>query len=85
MRVTVTSKGQITLPKKIRDALGIAAGARLDFQLAEGGRIEARVVEADPRAIVGLLSRPGRKPASVERMNAAVKAAMRRRHRRAKS
>ncbi|MGH8274409.1 MAG: AbrB/MazE/SpoVT family DNA-binding domain-containing protein, partial [Gammaproteobacteria bacterium] len=35
--VSVTSKGQVTIPKRIRDELGIAAGSKLDFELAGGG------------------------------------------------
>lgn len=32
---TVTSKGQVTLPKEIRDALGIGPGSEVEFELAE--------------------------------------------------
>ena len=34
---TVTSKGQITLPKAVRDHLGIKPGTRLEFVLEDGG------------------------------------------------
>lgn len=33
---TVTSKGQVTLPKGIRDALGIEPGSEVEFELDEG-------------------------------------------------
>lgn len=33
---TVTSKGQLTLPKRIRDALGIQPGTEVEFDLEEG-------------------------------------------------
>lgn len=33
---TVTSKGQVTLPKKVRDALGIGPGTEVEFDLEEG-------------------------------------------------
>ena len=32
---TVTSKGQVTLPKKIRDALGIGPGSEVEFDVEE--------------------------------------------------
>ncbi len=33
MRATVTSKGQITIPKEIRELAHINSGMQLDFQL----------------------------------------------------
>ena len=36
---TMTSKGQITLPKSIRQALGIDVGAKVAFELHEDGQI----------------------------------------------
>lgn len=33
---TVTSKGQVTVPKGIRDALGLSPGSEVEFELAEG-------------------------------------------------
>lgn len=34
---TVTSKGQITIPKDVREALGLQAGAHIEFELQSGG------------------------------------------------
>jgi len=48
MRSTVSEKGQVTIPKALRDKLGIRAGQVLDFE-AEGGRLVARKADAgDP-------------------------------------
>ena len=33
----VTSKGQVTIPQRIRQQLGIAPGSEVDFQLDEHG------------------------------------------------
>jgi antitoxin PrlF len=38
MTVTVTSKGQVTIPKAVRDRLGINPGSEVDFEIAEDGR-----------------------------------------------
>jgi antitoxin PrlF len=46
---TVTSKGQITIPKRVRDALGIRAGTELEFQV-EGESVRMR--KADNRAAI---------------------------------
>jgi antitoxin PrlF len=35
--VSVTSKGQVTIPKRIRQALGITPGSKVDFDLKGGG------------------------------------------------
>ncbi len=39
MTTTLTLKGQITIPKQIRDALGLAPGSQLDFAVNEEGEI----------------------------------------------
>jgi|CXWL01.1.fsa_nt_gi AbrB family looped-hinge helix DNA binding protein len=39
-QVSVTSKGQVTIPKAVRDALGITAGSKVEFDLdATGARL----------------------------------------------
>jgi len=35
--VFVTSKGQVTIPKRVRQALGITRGSRIEFELDKGG------------------------------------------------
>ena len=45
---TVTSKGQVTIPLAVRQALGLHAGAQLDFLLDGGG---LRVVPLRPAAV----------------------------------
>jgi AbrB family looped-hinge helix DNA binding protein len=39
MGTTVTSKGQVTIPKRVRDLLGIEPGSTIDFERAADGRI----------------------------------------------
>ncbi len=39
MSTVVTSKGQVTIPKKVRDYLGIRPGSAVDFELAADGRV----------------------------------------------
>ena len=62
MLATLTSKGQITLPKEIRDRLGLDAGSMLDFQILEDNTITARPVKPDARRIRGLLESPHATP-----------------------
>ena len=37
MAVSVTSKGQVTIPKRVRQALGIRPGSKVEFDLDGGG------------------------------------------------
>jgi AbrB family looped-hinge helix DNA binding protein len=37
MPVSVTSKGQVTIPKRVREALGITSGSKVEFDVAGGG------------------------------------------------
>ncbi len=39
MSTTVTSKGQVTIPKAVRDRLNIKPGSAVDFELAPDGRV----------------------------------------------
>jgi antitoxin PrlF len=45
MPTTVTSKGQVTIPKPIRDRLGIEPGSAVDFRMDADGRIVLLKVE----------------------------------------
>ena len=50
MTATVTSKGQITLPKAVRDLLGIEPGSSVDFRRASDGQIVLVKVDASRKA-----------------------------------
>lgn len=39
MPTTVTTKGQVTIPKRVRDCLGIVPGSLVEFELAPDGRV----------------------------------------------
>lgn len=47
MPTTVTTKGQVTIPKPVRDRLGIVAGSAVEFELAADGRVVLVKVEPD--------------------------------------
>ena len=70
---TVTTKGQTTIPKSIRDFLKLHAGDRLDFILEDSGRVVLRRATLNVKDLEGILHRPGRKPVSVEEMNRVIR------------
>jgi antitoxin PrlF len=69
---TVTSKGQVTLPQKVREALRVRPGDRIDFVLGEDGEVRLRAGEVDVSELRGFLSRPGRPAVSLEAMEDAI-------------
>lgn len=50
MSTTVTAKGQVTIPKPVRDLLGIAPGSRVDFRRAADGSVVLVRADADAPA-----------------------------------
>ena len=70
---TLTSKGQLTLPKVIRERLRVRAGDHVDFIVQDDGTIVVRAATVDVRELRGLLHRKGIKPLSVEQMNAVIR------------
>lgn len=67
----VTSKGQITIPKEVREALGVDTGDRVEFVESAKGVFEMVAASKDVRELKGMIERP-RKPVSVEDMRRAV-------------
>ena len=72
MLATLTSKGQVTLPKEIRDALQLDAGAKLDFVLQLDGSVTLRRLESSAMSVAGLLHRKGRPVTTVEDIDRAI-------------
>lgn len=69
---TLTSKGQVTLPKQVRETLKVKPGDQIDFVLDAEGEVRVRAGRFDVRDLKGLLHRPGRRPVSLEAMNDAI-------------
>lgn len=68
---TVTVKGQTTLPKEVRAALGLSPGDRLRYLLLDGG--EVRILRCQPVArLAGLLKGRSERRVSLEEMEEAI-------------
>jgi antitoxin PrlF len=72
---TLTSKGQITVPKPIRDTLRLHTGDTVEFIVGEDGEIRVRAGRVDVRELKGLLHRPGRRIVSLGQMDEAIRRA----------
>ena len=57
---TLTSKGQVTIPKPLRDKLKLRAGDRLDFAVDPDGTVRLVPVTASVKELKGLVPPPKR-------------------------
>ena len=71
MQATLTSKGQMTFPKAIRDQLGLEAGDKLEFTIIENGQLLIIPKKSSVKALKGMLPKP-KKPISLEEMESAI-------------
>ncbi len=79
----ITSKGQVTIPREVRETLGIQKGDRLVFDISRGGQITVSAEKAQPvTRLLGRLARYKKeRPVSVEEMQAALRRRAATRHR----
>ncbi len=70
---TLTTKGQVTIPKIIRDALKLAAGDKIEIIVTDKREAVIRPVSKKVDDIFRKLHKPGRKAASLEAMDDAVR------------
>ena len=66
---TLTSKGQTTIPKEIRDSLHMKAGDRMTFTLMPDDTVVMRVKSKSITELAGKLRKKGRKPVPVEQLS----------------
>jgi AbrB family looped-hinge helix DNA binding protein len=70
---TVTSKGQITVPKRIRRHLQVGKGDRIEFLIGPDGKVTLMPATTDVKKLKGIVGRPD-KPVTVGDMNRAIEA-----------
>ena len=78
----VSEKGQVTLPKRMRDELGILPGSRLEFRVASDRTLQVVVLSTGAGSLFGLLAKPGEATRSLGDMDAAITQTVKRRARR---
>lgn len=71
MEATVTSKGQITLPKYLREQLHLATGDRVIFLMEEDGSVHLIPKHASLKDLKGIVPKP-EQPVTLEEMERAI-------------
>ncbi len=72
MQVTVSDKGQITLPHGLRQQLGISPGQRLEIDPQEDGSLRVRKLAVGSAGLAGLLAVPGERTRTLQEMEEGV-------------
>ena len=68
---TVTTKGQITLPRDVRQALGLGAGDKVDFVAVEGG-FKLVPLRKDVCGLKGKFAGRVKRPVTIQEMDDAI-------------
>lgn len=69
---TLTSKGQTTIPKEIRQHLRLKRGDRMEFVIGTDGRVTLLPASVDVMTLKGILPKPKR-PVSLEDMERTIR------------
>lgn len=69
IEATLTSKGQTTIPKEIRDSLHMKPGDRMTFTLMPDATVVLRLKSKSLAELAGTLHKKGRRPVPVEQLS----------------
>ena len=73
---TITTKGQVTIPKSVRDSLMLSTGDKIEFIVTDRREALIRPISKKVDEVFGILHKPGRKAVSVEEMDAKIRQRM---------
>jgi len=65
---TMSIKGQVTIPREVRDRLGLQAGDKIAWSLLSNGTVVVRPKTRRLVDLVGMLTRPGQQGVTVDEM-----------------
>lgn len=69
---TITSKGQVTLPKEVREHLQVGQGDRIDFVIDRGGDVRVVPLKRSVKELYGIAPYRGERPLTIQEMDEAV-------------
>lgn len=72
-QATITTKGQVTIPKLVRESMRLKAGDKIEFILTSKEEVLIRLISRKVDDLFGKLHRPGMRTVSIEEMDAAVR------------
>jgi len=65
---TISSKGQVTVPRDVRERLGLQAGDKIAWSMLSNGTIVLRPKTRRLADLVGILTQPGQPSVSIDEM-----------------
>ncbi|MBH8573084.1 AbrB/MazE/SpoVT family DNA-binding domain-containing protein [Nostocaceae cyanobacterium CENA369] len=74
--VTITTKGEVIIPKEIRDYLNLDIGSKVDFVIDENGTVKLIPLNIPVQSLSGILHRAAIKSATLEEMEASIQKAI---------
>jgi AbrB family looped-hinge helix DNA binding protein len=72
-QTTLTSKGQITIPKWVRDSLALQAGDKVEFVLTKNNEVLLKPVTKTVDEVFGCLFKAGRPVVDIDEMDSLLK------------
>jgi AbrB family looped-hinge helix DNA binding protein len=69
---TVTTKGQVTIPKEIRDYLNLDTGSKVDFIVDENGTVKLIPLNVPVQKLSGILHSKGMNKVTLAEMEEAI-------------
>jgi AbrB family looped-hinge helix DNA binding protein len=70
---TITITGQVTIPKEIRDYLGLCTGSKIDFIIDENGMVKIIPLDVPINKLSGILYRAEKNAATLEEMEQSIR------------
>jgi AbrB family looped-hinge helix DNA binding protein len=74
---TITSKGQVTIPKKVRERLRLRTGDKLDFQIEDDGSLRVHAIAKKVSEVFGHFARKGNRARSAREVKGLLREAFR--------
>ena len=69
---TVTSKGQVTIPKSVREKLGVKQGDKVDFRVGDDGTVSVVPITYSVESVFGIFAHKATKQVSLAEMDEGI-------------